>query len=92
MRPYTHATHTNTHTHTCVCVSAGCQNLANLEVIASNYAKAQADNNKAIPTEWAAAGDWIASVRGDQTIYASASAMSPSNTQRYCSLRTVAYV
>ena len=62
---------------------AGSQNLANLEVIASNYAKTQAASNKAVPEEWAAAGDWFASVQGDKTIYASACASSPSTTQSY---------
>ena len=59
----------------------GIQNLSNLEVVASNYAKKQADSSKTVPEEWAAAGDWFAYVRGDQTIYASTRAQRPSTTQ-----------
>ena len=66
-----------------VCPPVGSQILANLEVIASNYAKAQDASGQGVPEEWAAAGDWLAYIQGDKTIYASACALSPSTTQSY---------
>ena len=48
------------------------KNLGQVSEIADYYARTQADNNKAVPKEWAAASNWIARTRGDDTVYVGA--------------------
>jgi hypothetical protein len=59
----------------CVCLSnasTATKNLGQVSEIADYYARTQADNNKAVPKEWAAASNWIARTRGDDTVYVGA--------------------